>query len=103
MASSFRSDWQLRLDDPDEPLYSLAVVAELFGVDPQTIRRLDNAGVSSAQRTSGNHRRYSRNDIHAIGAAVALRAGGLSASAMAEIMLLRRQVAELQAEIDRLS
>jgi MerR family transcriptional regulator, heat shock protein HspR len=98
-----RPDWQARLDDPDEPLYALAVVSELLGLDPQVIRRYDNAGVSSAQRTSGNHRRYSRNDIRAIEAAAAMRSGGLSAAAMAEILVLRRQVATMQAEIERLS
>jgi DNA-binding transcriptional MerR regulator len=103
VAPTFRSDWQSRLDDPDEPLYSLAVVADLFGVDPQTIRRLDKAGVSSAERTPGNHRRSSRNDIHAIGEVVRLRASGLTAAGMAEIMVLRRRVVELEAEIDRLS
>ena len=45
MAVADPFDWHVRLDDPNEPLFTLAVVSELFGVDPQVIRRLDKAGV----------------------------------------------------------
>ena len=96
-------DWQVRLDDPNEPLFTLAVVAELFGVDPQVIRRMDQAGVSAAQRTGGNHRRYSRNDVQAIGQAFTMRRDGVPNNAMAQILALQHQVATLRAEIARLS
>jgi DNA-binding transcriptional MerR regulator len=102
MAPAERFDWHIRLDDPDEPLYTLAVVSELFGVDPQVIRRMDRAGVS-AQRTGGNHRRYSRNDIEAIAQAFTLRREGVGAHAMVQILALQQQVAALQAEIARLA
>ena len=95
-------DWQIRLDDPDEPLFTLAVVSELFGVDPQVIRRMDRAGVA-AQRTGGNHRRYSRNDVTAIGQAFAMRQEGVPTNAMVQILSLQQQVAALQAEIARLA
>ena len=102
MAGVEHFDWQVRLDDPDEPLFTLAVVAELFGVDPQVIRRMDQAGVSAAQRTGGNHRRYSRNDVQAIGQAFTMRRNGVANTAMAQILALQQQVAALQAEIARL-
>ena len=102
MAGAQSFDWQIRLDDPDEPLFTLAVVSELFGVDPQVIRRMDRAGVA-AQRTGGNHRRYSRNDISAIGQAFALRHEGVPRNAMVQILTLQQQVAALQAEIARLA
>lgn len=95
-------DWQIRLDDPDEPLFTLAVVSELFGVDPQVIRRMDRVGVGS-QRTGGNHRRYSRNDISALGQAFAMRREGVPNNAMVQILTLQQQVAALQAEIARLA
>ena len=95
-------DWHVRLDDPNEPLFTLAVVSELFGVDPQVIRRMDQAGVCAAQRTEGNHRRYSRHDIEAIGQAFSMRRDGVPHNAMAQIMALQHQVAALRAEIARL-
>jgi DNA-binding transcriptional MerR regulator len=102
MADAERFDWRIRLDDPDEPLFTLAVVSELFGVDPQVIRRMDRAGVA-AQRTGGNHRRYSRNDIEAIAQTFTMRRDGVGASAMVQILSLQQQVAALQAEIVRLA
>ena len=95
-------DWHVRLDDPNEPLFTLSVVSDLFGVDPQVIRRMDQAGVCSAQRTEGNHRRYSRNDIDAIGQAFSMRRDGVPQNAMAQIIALQQQVAALRAEIARL-
>jgi DNA-binding transcriptional MerR regulator len=103
MAPTEHFDWQVRLDDPTEPLFTLAVVSELFGVDPQVIRRLDQAGVCAAQRTEGNHRRYSRNDIEAIGQAFTMRRAGVPQNAMTQILALQHQVAALRAEIARLS
>jgi DNA-binding transcriptional MerR regulator len=102
MTRAERFDWHIRLDDPDEPLFTLAVVSELFGVDPQVIRRMDRAGVA-AQRTEGNHRRYSRNDIEAIAQAFTMRRDGVGANAMVQILSLQQQVAALQAEIARLA
>ena len=102
MAVDKHFDWQIRLDDPDEPLFTLAVVSELFGVDPQVIRRMDRAGVA-AQRTGGNHRRYSRNDVAAIGHAFTMRREGVPGNAMGQIIALQQQVAALQAEIARLA
>ena len=103
MAVADPFDWHVRLDDPNEPLFTLAVVSELFGVDPQVIRRLDKAGVSAAQRTEGNHRRYSRNDIEAIGQAFSMRRDGMAHNAMAQIIALQHQVAALRAEIAQLA
>ncbi len=74
---------------------TLAVVSELFGVDPQVIRRMDQAGVCAAQRTEGNHRRYSRNDVEAIGQAFSMRRDGMAHNAMAQIIALQQQVAAL--------
>jgi MerR family transcriptional regulator/heat shock protein HspR len=103
MAVADHFEWQVRLDDPQEPLFTLAVVAELFRVDPQVIRRMDQAGVCAASRTEGNHRRYSRNDIAALGQAFTMRREGVPRTAMAQIIALQHQVAALHAEIARLS
>ena len=102
MAVADRFDWHVRLDDPNEALFTLAVVSDLFGVDPQVIRRMDQAGVCAARRTDGNHRRYSRNDVEAIGQAFSMRRDGVAHNAMVQIIALQHQVAALRAEIARL-
>lgn len=49
-----------RLDDQDYPAYTIGQAAEILGVQQAFLRDLDVAGVVSAQRSSGGHRRYSR-------------------------------------------
>ena len=89
-------DWQKRLDDPAEPLYTLAVVSDLLGVDPQTVRRMDIPQVSRPARPSGNQRRYSRNDVMLVAHAFQLSREGLSMAAIARALALEQEVERLQ-------
>ena len=88
--------WQQRLDDPREPLYTLAVVSDLLGVDPQTVRRMDLPEFSQPTRSSGNQRRYSRDDIAMLAHAFRLSREGLSMAAISRVLLLEREVERLQ-------
>jgi MerR family transcriptional regulator/heat shock protein HspR len=91
------SGWQQRLDDPAAPLFTMAVVADVLGVDQQTIRRFDTDGIVATTRTSGNQRRYSRDDIAVIAYALSLQADGVSRPGIARILELERDVARLNA------
>jgi MerR family transcriptional regulator/heat shock protein HspR len=84
--------WQQRLDDPDEPLYTVGVAADLLGVDAQTIRRLQGAAVHASARPSGNQRRYSRRDLEILAAAAVLSKDGINAAAIGRILELERRV-----------
>ena len=86
--------WQERVDDPDEPLYTVGVTADLLGVDAQTIRRLQVAATQSSARPSGNQRRYSRRDLEILAAAAELSRGGITALAIGRILALERSVRE---------
>jgi MerR family transcriptional regulator, heat shock protein HspR len=44
-------------------VYVISVAAELAGVHPQTLRVYERKGLLSPQRTTGNTRRYSAQDI----------------------------------------
>jgi MerR family transcriptional regulator/heat shock protein HspR len=44
-------------------VYIISVAAELAGVHPQTLRIYERKGLLQPQRTSGNTRRYSADDI----------------------------------------
>ena len=89
-------DWQQRLDDPAEPLYTLAVVSDLLGVDPQTLRRMDIPQLTRPARPSGNQRRYSRNDVTLLAHAFQLSREGLSMGAIARLLALEQEVERLK-------
>jgi MerR family transcriptional regulator/heat shock protein HspR len=88
-------DWQRRLDDPTAPLFTMAVVADVLGVDQQTIRRLDVEGIMTTARPSGNQRRYSRDDVAVIAYALKLQQQGVSRPGIVRILELERDVARL--------
>ena len=66
--------WRDRLADPDEPLFTMAVAADLLGLDTQALRRLSAAIDQGEARPSGNQRRFSRADLERLGAAAELAA-----------------------------
>ena len=87
--------WQERLDDPDEPLYTVAVAADLLGLDHQTLRRLGDTISQHSARPSGNQRRYSRHDLQALSDAAELTNQRYAGPALARILELERQVQAL--------
>lgn len=87
-----------RLDDPDEPLYTVGVAGDLLGMDSQTLRRLQDAISRTSARPSGNQRRYSRRDLEALEDAAHLTNQGYSAAAIARIVELERRVDALLPE-----
>jgi MerR family transcriptional regulator/heat shock protein HspR len=91
-----KRSWDQRLEDPTEPLYSIAVVADLLNIDAQAVRRYETAGIASVERNDGNQRRFSRNDIAALAHAVGMANEGISVNAVARIVELERQLAELR-------
>ena len=68
--------WAERLDDPDEPLFTLAVTADLLEIDTQALRRLEAAAGLTSDRPSGNQRRFSRRDIERLARATDLNRQG---------------------------
>lgn len=84
--------WRARLADPDEPLYTMAIAADLLGVGTQALRRLGEALDHEGRRTSGNQRRFSRNDLELLGRALELQDDGHAASSIPRIMELERLV-----------
>lgn len=52
--------------DPDRPVYSMGITSELTGLPMWTLRSLDKEGLVEAQRTEGQTRMYSMNDLKAL-------------------------------------
>jgi DNA-binding transcriptional MerR regulator len=84
--------WRDRLDDPDEPLFTVAVAADLLGIGPQPLRRLGEALDHEGRRPSGNQRRYSRNDLELLSRALELQGDGHAVGSIPRIMELEHQV-----------
>jgi len=53
----------LPIDDPLAPIYSVGQVADMLGLQPAFVRRLDTESVVQPARSIGGQRRYSRADI----------------------------------------
>lgn len=87
--------WRDRLDDADEALYTVAVVADLLGVSTQALRRIGNATDQQHRRPSGNQRRYSRNEIEILARALELADDGHNHTGIAAILDLEQRVAGL--------
>ncbi len=51
---------------PGDQLLTPREVADLFGVDPMTVRRWAAAGRIGSVRTPGGHRRYRESEVRAL-------------------------------------
>jgi MerR family transcriptional regulator, heat shock protein HspR len=89
-------------DDPSQPKYSISVAADLSGVPAQQLRRMEEGGLLSPQRSEGNTRRYSDNDLRQIAAAADLADEGVNAAGIRLILELRGELEALRAEVDEL-
>ncbi len=84
------------IDDPDAPLFTLGVVAELMGVDPQVLRSYDRRGLIEPSRSDSGHRRFSRRDIARVARAVTLAQEGIPPQGIQRILELEDRIAELE-------
>ncbi len=91
-----------RLDNEDYPSVTMGRAAELLGVQPAFLRRLDAAGVLSPSRTDGNHRLYSRRQLELATRMRSLVDEGLSLDAAARIVGLEDDLGAAQARISEL-
>ncbi|MDQ3628341.1 MAG: MerR family transcriptional regulator [Actinomycetota bacterium] len=91
----------------DVPVYVISVAAQLTGLHPQTLRTYDRLGLVRPGRTGGGGRRYSARDITLLLQVARLTSEGLGLEGVRrvleleqEVKALRRQVAQLQGELD---
>ena len=82
-------------DDAD-PLYTVGQVADLLGVQPAFLRRLESQQIVSPRRSPGGQRRYSRLEIDHIDAITGLLAEGMTLAGAKRIMELQGEIAVLR-------
>jgi MerR family transcriptional regulator, heat shock protein HspR len=80
------------------PKYSIAIASDLSGVPQQQLRRMEESGLLTPLRTSGNSRRYSDDDLTHIEEVAELAEAGVNMEGIRQILALQVQIAALQAE-----
>jgi MerR family transcriptional regulator, heat shock protein HspR len=86
--------------DDHTPLYTVGQVADVLGVQPAFLRRLDSEQVVMPARSSGGQRRYSRREIDHIAAIAGLLDEGLTLLGAKRIIELQTQIDELRRQLD---
>ncbi len=78
-----------------DPVFAIAIAAELAGMHPQTLRQYDRLDLVSPKRTAGQSRRYSMRDVLQLREIARLGAEGVSLEGIKRILQLENQVASL--------
>ena len=82
-------------------MYVISVAAELAGVHPQTLRIYERKGLVMPARTDGGSRRYSDDDIAHLQRIQELTDDGLNLAGVKRVLELEQELADLQAEVER--
>lgn len=86
----------------DRAVYVISVVADLAGVHPQTLRMYERKGLLDPQRTAGNSRRYSDNDVDLLNRIQELtQEDGVNLAGVRMILDLEKKVHSLEAQLER--
>jgi len=81
----------------------ISTVAERFGVHPQTLRMYEREGLLTPVRSAGNTRLYDEDTIKRLETILFLtRELGVNLAGVEVILNLRRQMNDMQLEVDRL-
>jgi MerR family transcriptional regulator/heat shock protein HspR len=88
--------------EPTDPVFAIAIAAELAGMHPQTLRQYDRLELVSPRRTPGQSRRYSLRDIDQLREIARLGAEGVSLEGIRRILQLENQVAALAVRVREL-
>ena len=87
------------LDDATWPVYTVGQVAQLLGVQPAFLRRLDTQEVVQPARSQGGQRRYSRTEIDRIQQVTSLAGEGFTLPAIRRVLELQSEVTELRRQL----
>jgi len=89
----------LPFDDDHAPLYSVGQVAEMLGVQPAFLRRLDTEEVIQPSRSEGGQRRYSRAEIAQVQHVSTMADEGMTLAGIRRILVLEAEVAGLRRQL----
>ena len=90
---------RLAIDDEHAPLYTVGQVADMLGVQPAFLRRLDAEEVVQPSRSDGGQRRYSRHEIVTVQKVNELAGEGMTLAGIRRILVLEAEVADLKRQL----
>ncbi|WP_370932670.1 MerR family transcriptional regulator [Amycolatopsis sp. cg13] len=91
-----------KFDDDEYPAYTMGRAADMLGTSQNFLRSLDEAGLIEPQRSSGGHRRYSRQQLRLAARVRELVDQGTAVDAACRIVSLEDQLRESQRENEEL-
>ena len=89
----------LPFDDELAPLYTVGQVADMLGVQPAFLRRIDVEDVVCPARSDGGQRRYSRADVALAQRVSAMAGEGMTLAGIRRILVLEAEVADLRRQL----
>ena len=92
----------IAFDDEHVPIYSVGQVADLLGVQPAFVRRLDTEQVVQPARSPGGQRRYSQRQVRRVAHVSAMADEGLNLAGIRRILVLEAELDTLRAQIEHL-
>lgn len=93
---------RLPFDDDRAPLFTVGQVADMLGVQPAFLRRLDTEEVVQPARSAGGQRRYTRQEVLRVEEVVGLAGEGLTLAGIRRLLSLEATVRDLRRQIARL-
>lgn len=87
--------------DSRQANYVISIAAELAGVHPQTLRVYERKGLLRPQRTEGNTRRYSDQDIARLRRIQALTQEGVNLAGVTMVLELERELIGMEKRYER--
>ena len=90
-------------DDRGKPVFMISVVAEMLDIHPQTLRLYEREGLIVPQRTDGNTRLYSQEDIDKLRRVLRLtRELGVNLAGVEVILSMREKMEQMQEAMEQL-
>lgn len=87
----------------NKPLYIISIVSEMLDLHPQTLRQYERLGLVNPQRTQGNTRLYSEEDLETLKFILTLTKDmGVNLAGVEVILNMRDQIDELQIQNEQL-
>ena len=88
---------------PDEPCFTISVVARLVDLHPQTLRNYEQLGLVTPQRSEGNIRLYSEREVDRLRKINRLTQElGINLAGVEVILRMSDQIETLQVKIEHL-
>lgn len=86
-------------DDPSRPVFTVGQVADMLDVQQAFLRRLEAHELVAPERSEGNQRRYSRDDIDRVVHICGLVDEGLTLAGVRRVLELQAEVASLKSQL----